>query len=164
MSEPAEQIIDRQAARVLLLDRDNRVLLLRCQEPGADRAFWITPGGGLDDGETHEQAAARELYEETGLTGIELGPCVWRRTHTFPWLGKHYRQHERFFLLQIEQHEVITAAHTEEEKLALTAHRWWSVEEIAQATDESFAPRQIGSCLHRVLMEGPPTEPIDVGA
>ncbi|MEO0476231.1 MAG: NUDIX domain-containing protein [Planctomycetota bacterium] len=164
MSEASERIIDRHAARVLLLDRHDRVLLLRCQEPGSDRAFWITPGGGLDEGETYEQAAARELYEETGMSGVELGPCVWTRTHTFPWLGKQYRQHERFFLLQVEQHVVDTTAHTEEEKLALTAYHWWSAEEIARAKDQSFAPRQLGRWLQCVLEEGPPSQPIDVGA
>ena len=164
MSEAKDSIIDRHAARVLLLDRHDRLLLFRCQEPGAGRAFWITPGGGLEAGETHEQAAVRELYEETGLSGVGVGPCVWTRTHTFPWLGTMYRQHERFFLVQVEQHDVDPAAHTEEEQSALTAHQWWTVEEIVQATDQAFAPRLIGGWLKRMLEEGPPSQPIDVGA
>lgn len=163
MQESTQPIIDRHAARVLLLDRDDRVLLFRCQEPGEKRAFWITPGGGLEQGESHEQAAERELFEETGLSGVPIGPCVWTRSHTFPWLGKTYRQHEQFFLIQINGHDVDDAAHTEDEKRVLTEHRWWSARAIQEATDELFAPRRIGLLLQELLVCRP-IEPIDVGA
>ncbi len=159
-----QQVIDRDAARVLLIDRDGRVLLFRCQEPGAQRAFWITPGGGLEAGETHEQAALRELYEETGLTGVELGPCVWVRTHTFAWLGRTYRQRERFYLLRIDLHEVESAKHTAEEQVVLTEYRWWSAQEIRSASQVAFAPSSLGDRLSALLNEALPDEPIDVGS
>lgn len=153
----------RDAARVLVLDRDDRLLLLRIREPGADRSFWITPGGGLEPGETYEQAALRELEEETGLAGVGLGPCVWSRTHTFPWLGRLYCQRERFYLLRVDGHTVDTAGHTEEERLVLTEHRWWSADEIAAARDTLFAPRDLGGHLLSLLSGELPDEPIDVG-
>lgn len=156
-------VSERVAARVLLLDEQDRLLLFRCQEPGAERSFWITPGGGLEPGETHGQAALRELQEETGLVGVELGPCVWVRTHTFHWLGRTYRQHERFFLVRIDRHEVDPEGHTEEELKVLVEHRWWSVEEIASDQTAEFAPHRLGEWLGR-LVEGPlPVEPVDVG-
>ena len=163
MNQPTEQIIERHAARVLLLDAQDRVLLFHCKDPSAERAFWITPGGGLEDGESHEEAAKRELFEETGLAGVAIGRCVWRRSHTFPWMGRVYRQHERFFLVRIPSHEVDIAMHTDEERVALTTHRWWTAEQIQQASIEYFAPRQLGTRLTD-LIEAIPTEPIDVGA
>jgi len=157
-------VIVRDAARVVLLDRDDRVLLFCCKEPDVDRSFWITPGGGLEQGETHEQAALREMHEETGLMGVELGPCVWTRTHTFPWMGKMYCQRERFFLVRVDGHDVDPAGHTDEELVVLTQHRWWTADEIRAATDIEFAPRGMGDWLAHLFTEGVPTEPIDVSA
>ena len=57
---------ERPAARVLLLDAQDRVLLFRF-DAGDRPAFWATPGGAIDPGESYADAAKRELREETGL-------------------------------------------------------------------------------------------------
>lgn len=160
---PQTPIEYRDAARVLLLDREDRLLLFRCQAPGADRAFWITPGGGLEGGESYEDAARRELREETGLADTALGPCVWTRTHTFDWLARRLCQHERFYLVRCEAHDVSLDGHSEEEREVLTDHHWWSANEIIAAGDKSFAPRGLGELLAALLAAGAPSEPIDVG-
>ena len=71
---------ERLTARVLLLDPDGRILLMKGRLPGRPDgpAFWYSIGGGVEDGETLAQAAAREIVEETGLTDAVLGPIVWR--------------------------------------------------------------------------------------
>jgi 8-oxo-dGTP diphosphatase len=50
----------------VIKDRDGRLLLIkRGHEPGA--GLWSLPGGRIEPGETHQQAVAREVLEETGL-------------------------------------------------------------------------------------------------
>jgi mutator protein MutT len=51
-----------------------RVLLIKRGHPPL-KGQWSLPGGGVEVGETLEQAVAREVLEETGLT-IEVGPIV----------------------------------------------------------------------------------------
>lgn len=76
----------RRAARLLLCDADERVLLLR-HEPPLHVLHWAGPGGGLDTGESPEQALRRELAEELALTvELALEPAgEWR--HVFPYHG-----------------------------------------------------------------------------
>ena len=56
---------------VILLDEQGRWLLQRRSDSG----LWGLPGGGVEPGETFLEAAARELEEETGLTGVALTPA-----------------------------------------------------------------------------------------
>jgi 8-oxo-dGTP pyrophosphatase MutT (NUDIX family) len=72
---------DRDAVRVVLLDRGDRILLFLGRTEDGER-LWFTPGGGIDAGETVEQALRRELAEEVGAVDVELGPELRHRTHT----------------------------------------------------------------------------------
>lgn len=56
----------RRSARLLILNASHEVLLFRfvhSQDALAGSAYWATPGGGVEQGESFEQAAVRELYE-----------------------------------------------------------------------------------------------------
>lgn len=148
----------RLAARVILLDPDDRVLLAQWELE--DRSWWAMPGGGLTPGETHEDAAKRELAEETGLLEVSLGPMVWRREHVYQWKGVTYRQRELFFMCRVHSFDVQSTGLLAPEELG---HRWWSVNEIREATTDEFAPRRLAHFLAKLLDEGPPLRPIDVG-
>ncbi len=153
----SSELRSRDAARVLLLDPEDRVLLLEGQAPDG-RRFWLAPGGGLDAGEGHAAAARRELREELGID-IDPGRAVWRRTHAYR-SGDHVtEQTERYFVVRADRVEVLP------ERLDdyVVGHRWWSLDEIRAATGVAFAPRRLAAFLAPILEGRLPTFPIDVG-
>ena len=149
-------VIDRRAARVLLVDGAGRTLLLHGGDPArpTDR-WWITPGGGLDDGESLAEGAARELYEETGLRvdPAELGDPVWHEFTEFSYRTRAYRQEQDFFLLRVDEWRVDTAGMDEDEQQTITEHRWWSAAEI-EASDEQIFPLELAGLLRRYATSG----------
>ncbi|MEU4368600.1 NUDIX hydrolase [Micromonospora chersina] len=146
----------RRAARVLLVDVSDRVLLFEGSDPARPgHRYWFTPGGGLDPGETPAAGAARELAEETGLrlAPAELGPPVWAETVEFPFDGVWYRQEQEFFLVRVPSWEVDTAGFNEIERATMHRHRWWAVDELA-ACDERYYPDDLPAVLARALGAG----------
>jgi 8-oxo-dGTP pyrophosphatase MutT (NUDIX family) len=152
----------REAARVLLLGPTGRLLLVRFEDRLTDYAWWATPGGGIRPGETPEAAALREVWEETGLRELSLGPCVWLREFEFTWREQRYRQHERIFAARVEEFEPSMDGFDPHELELLPEHRWWTADEIERSSDR-FGPRRLGALLRELLTTGLPTEPIRLG-
>ncbi len=128
----------RPAARLLVTDPLGRLLLFRFT-PEDRPPFWVTPGGAVDRGETFEQAARRELREETGLD-MEPGPLIAVRHVQFLTLeGIEVDAEERFYAVSVDRTEIETAGHTELERSVMLSHRWWTPEELAML-DEPYYP------------------------
>jgi ADP-ribose pyrophosphatase YjhB (NUDIX family) len=152
----------RQAARAVVLDPADRILLVRFEFPRG--SFWGTPGGGVDEGETHEDAIRRELAEEAGLDEVDLGPWIWTREHVFPFEnGLWDGQAERFVLVRALAFEPAPRFTAEQLRAEyVTELRWWTLPEL-HASAELFAPRRLPALLAALLRVGPPGEPLDVG-
>ncbi|WAX77702.1 NUDIX hydrolase [Streptomyces sp. KMM 9044] len=150
----------RRVARVVLLDPRNRILLLHGHEPDdpADD-WWFTPGGGVEGDESREQAALRELAEETGITEVELGPVLWRRTCSFPFAGRRWDQDEWYYLARTTGRVTGDTALTELERRSVTGARWWTCPELARAR-ETVYPTRLAELLRTLLDEGPPAGPV----
>jgi 8-oxo-dGTP pyrophosphatase MutT (NUDIX family) len=129
-------IVHRTAARLLVLDDQQRVLLFRHGD-GHGREFWATPGGGVEPGETLEQAARREALEELGASNVELS-LSWSGRSEFMFAKSHVFQDESFFLVR-GFHEVsacdVAAFHDRERILEM---RWWTVGEIGSTTEPVY--------------------------
>lgn len=165
MTSSKDNPVPRPAARVLLIDSRDRILMFRVTLPHQkDIRLWITPGGGLDPNETYEQAALRELWEETGLTNVELGPLIWTRRHTWKWDQTWIDTFEKFYLLRTSEFPVVPAAYDPIEKEYMHEHRWWSLSELADAMHtETFVPTRLHELLPPILAGDIPTTPIDTG-
>jgi len=152
MSE-GDDLPERPTARWLVLDEQGRVLLFRFRYddgPLAGTAFWATPGGAVDPGEIYEDAARRELFEETGLVVDDPGPQVARRVVSFRLPdGRMARVDQRFFLLRVPAFAPAPAGWTEEERRVLVDCRWWSAPEIREAK-EPIWPADLADLIETV--------------
>jgi 8-oxo-dGTP diphosphatase len=136
----------RRSARLLIIEPAGRVLLFRFvfkKGALAGEDYWATPGGGVEEGETFEQAAIRELREETGIRVESVGPPVGQREFVLQLSdGEHVVADERFFRVEAKEATLSRDEWTAEEAEVMVAHRWWSRDELSQ-TSETVWPENL---------------------
>ena len=142
--------IPRPAARILLLDDAGRVLLFRFKPEDGRPPFWCTVGGAVDPGEGYEEAARRELYEETGIVA-DPGPELFRRKVDFLTIeGVEVTADERYFLVRTDAPEIDTAAHTELEQRVMQHWRWVAPADLATLGEQYF-PEDLADIMAEVI-------------
>lgn len=129
----------RKSVKVLLLNEVNKILLILVDDPkispiGGKNSgpFWCMVGGGIESGETIQDAAIREIYEETGILekDILLGPVVWQYSFDFIRSGVPTNMQEIFIVARTKINKIKPANLTEWEKASIKDIKWFSLDEI----------------------------------
>ncbi|MCA1823459.1 MAG: NUDIX hydrolase [Mycobacteriales bacterium] len=142
------EVVRRTAARVLLVDDQDRVLLFRGRDPARpdDGYWWFTPGGGLEPGESPADGARREVAEETGIVLTDLAGPVLQRDCEFDFLNRHLVVHEVYYCARVPGGAVDVSGFANYEAETIDQHRWWSRDEL-RVTDEVVFPEGLADVV-----------------
>ncbi|NUT32394.1 MAG: NUDIX domain-containing protein [Hamadaea sp.] len=170
-ASPQPGVRIRPAARVVLLDDRDRLLLLKIHDPSVTRGpnpipaeFWLLVGGGVDEGETYEEAAAREVFEETGLRDVTIGRCVWTQEKLVSNpAGEVEMVLGRYFVGRVSGDVTVDfSGHEPLEVDVIRGFRWLTRDEVVELeARETVLPPGLGALLRDVL-NGGPAEPISL--
>ncbi len=145
----------RRSARLIILDEEDKLLLMQIKlEKPADptapisKPYWVTLGGGAEGDETLEQAAAREMVEETGLKDCEIGAKIWHGA----WKGSSRINDETYFLVRLPgiSPELDHSGLEDAERSVIKTMKWWGLAEM-ENSDEIFIPRNMPSMIRELL-------------
>lgn len=151
----------RASVKLLLLDQNDRVLLVHAADPRTGLRSWYPVGGGVDPGESLDRAARREAYEETGLAVLPPGAHVWTREHTYRFDGRTVDVHEDWLLHRVAHYDPDPAQLSDYEVRTVLGFRWWSTDDL-RSTAETVFPPTLGDLLAALLRDGTPSAPVDI--
>jgi 8-oxo-dGTP pyrophosphatase MutT (NUDIX family) len=151
----------RPAGRMLLRDPAGRTLLIRSTGP-AGEVNWVTPGGGVDPGESTVAAAVRELFEETGLridVDNDLVPVHTERA-VFAFAGEALDQTDDYYLFDVPEFvtslPIAPAALTSLEQQTITEYRWAGPDDIREIESrEAVWPAGLAGLLESLSRVAP---------
>jgi len=147
--------------KLLLLDEQDRLLLIRSRDRESGQECWYPVGGGIEPGETAHQAASREAAEEAGLSELPPGAPVWTRSHTYRYDGREVDVHEEWLLHRVKNFDPAPTALSDHESTTIQGFHWWKVDDLSTTTDPVFPPR-LGQHVSALLENGVPATPIDI--
>lgn len=150
----------RQAARLVVLDSDGKILLVayaKSRGSGEREIFWATPGGALEPEEDFKAAAGRELLEETGLDD-QIGEHLWTARMSFEAHGSIIQQLEQFYLVKLDRPCPAVANQSAEPIVEL---RWWSLDTLRDS-NETIYPVGLVVLLAPVLKGEIPSSPVNI--
>ena len=149
----------RNTARAIILTHQHEVLLIRVKYPWLNDDLWVLPGGGIEEGEDIRSTIAREVFEETGATDIEIVGEAWRNERIIEATNIHLKQ--KYFLVRAERFDAKPTNLSEPEMDWVREYRWWAVNSLATA-DILVEPERIAEGLQNLISRGLPSVPIDI--
>jgi 8-oxo-dGTP pyrophosphatase MutT (NUDIX family) len=156
--------LERPSGRVISVDPDGCVLLFRIEDPlDTKPPIWITPGGGVEPGESPVEAAVREFREETGVV-IDIatvGDAVAVTSGEWTFRGRLLYSVDWFFAWRCARFEPSTVGWTALEHELHADWRWWEPGQL-EKTEEAVLPADLAMIARRIA-SGPAIEvPIEL--
>ncbi len=160
----------RQSVKVLLINAQKELLLMQADDPTTrskeslySGPFWFLVGGQIEKEESFEQAAVREIHEETGLSQnhIELGPIVWHYEYDLILNGTLTHLDQTFIVVKTNKKKVELKNPTEWEQKAIQKLRWFTFEEILNCNEKIY-PTVMPKYLPDILSENYPSKCIEI--
>ena len=139
MSFTLEELQVRNSVKCVLLNCNDELLLVRtCDASIRDSSgsyngdFWQMVGGKIEDNETVEEAARRELFEETGLSefDVNFGRIVWSGKLILVMNGVKTLINQRFMVVRSCKNEVTIKNLTQEEQNVIKELKWFALDDI----------------------------------
>ncbi len=113
-----------EAAGGYVLNSEGRLLVFY------RRGSWDMPKGKIDPGETPEEAAVREVREETGLVNITLGPFLMHTYHTFEQKGQRILKKTWWYHMQTSNMALVPQTEEDIEEIRWVEPASWLHSEI----------------------------------
>jgi 8-oxo-dGTP pyrophosphatase MutT (NUDIX family) len=141
-----------------VLDPDGRIFLQQSRDPAdpTKGVWWELPGGGIDHGETSEEALRRELFEECGFTDVAVAHVLWSQRVQFRFANIDFDQSEDIHLATVSSPQDWEPTQLEAlEALAFIGARWWSIDELLSSA-ETVVPQDLRERLRDHLPASTP--------
>ena len=160
----------RSAVKVLLINEKKEILLLCANDPTTRSIdgeewgiFWFLVGGKIEEGESIQKAALREIFEETGIfpDKIELKQIVWYGEGEFILSGIPTLQKETFLVAKTCEKSVALTLPTEWESRKIIGMDWFSLEKIKNCKQVIF-PLLLAEYLPDISSEKYPDKPLRI--
>lgn len=113
-----------------IVENENREILFQFR-----RGVWDLPKGKLDDGESIEECAAREVEEETGLKNVELGELLGITTHYYVERGVEIEKETYWYAMKVKGKQRLVPQ-TEED---ITDLKWVKEQDLPQYLSNTYS-------------------------
>jgi ADP-ribose pyrophosphatase YjhB (NUDIX family) len=98
------------------------------------KGLWDLPKGKMEKGESPEDAAAREIEEETGVSGLQRIDKIGETYHCYDEFGKHILKTTHWFYFTCGNGHPLTPQSEED----ITEAKWWDTKDIKEPTSKTY--------------------------